>query len=232
MRSGAEPVDPRLLEPHRARLGEVPDDAQRRQVVAQADVLGEPPDPLHHRRHEVDDVGPVGFDGGERRLGVEALEQHDVAAAQQRLARPHRRTVVVQRAGHHEAAVRRQAERRRAHRGRSATGRRRRSAWGGPSSRPTSAPSTPARRRRAAARRRDRPATGSRRAGTRRPSSAARLGADDDLRAGEADDLGELARRQLGRHRLRHGAELPAGDVGDEPVDRVRQGDGDEVTRS
>ena len=31
---GAEPVDPRLLQPHRARLGEVPHHLQRREVVA------------------------------------------------------------------------------------------------------------------------------------------------------------------------------------------------------
>ena len=106
---GAEPVDPRLLQPHRARLGEVPDHPQRREVVGQPGLLGQPPDPLHHRRDQVDDVGPVLGDGRQRRLGVEPLEQHDVTPGEQRLAGHQRRPVVVQRAGHDEAAVERRA---------------------------------------------------------------------------------------------------------------------------
>ena len=61
-----EPVDPRLLQPRRARLGEVPDELQAGQVVGVAHLLREPPDPPHHRRHEVDDVGPVVLDRPQR----------------------------------------------------------------------------------------------------------------------------------------------------------------------
>ena len=69
----------------------------------------------------------------------------------------------------------------------------------------------------------------SRPAGSPVPSSAPGSTPSTTLAAGEVDDVGELAGGQLGRHRLRDGAQLPAGDVGDEPVDRVGQRDRDEV---
>ena len=153
----AEPVDPRLLEPRRARLGEVPDDAQRRHVVAERARRRRGADALHHRRHEVDDVDAVALDRGERCLGVEALQEHDMVAAQPRLARPDRParcgTAVRARACSSSVADSRAA---RAPRCRTRPGRPTRSASDGRSSRPTSGPSTPATRRRAAARRRTR----------------------------------------------------------------------------
>ena len=83
----------------------MPHDAQRRHVVLQAHLVGQPQDPLHHCGDHVDEVGPVVLDVGEHPLGVEALVQHDVTACEQRLARPHGGAVVVQRAGHHHASV-------------------------------------------------------------------------------------------------------------------------------
>ena len=58
-RVGAEPLDPRLLQPRRARRGEVPHDLQRRHVVALAHVVGQLRDARHHRRHDVHRVGVV-----------------------------------------------------------------------------------------------------------------------------------------------------------------------------
>ena len=162
------------------------------------------------------------------RLCVEALEQHHVAPDQQRLARPHRRTVVVQRPGHHEAAVAFESQRRRC-----LVVDERRIA-GDDQLRP---PGRAARRRRLPRRRHGvghrtiievagRPVPDRQAHGVR---EALGLGSHDDLRLGERDDLGELARRELGGHRLRHGAELPTAEVGDEPVHGVRQRNRHEV---
>ena len=102
---GAQPLDPRLLEPRRAGLGEVPHEPQRRQVVALPHLDRQAPDPLHHRGHEVHDVHRVLLDGGEGGLGVEARQHHQVGAGQQRGARPDDGTVVVERPGHQQAPV-------------------------------------------------------------------------------------------------------------------------------
>ena len=111
---GAEPADPGLLQPHRARLGQVPHRAQRVEVVALAHRDRQPPDALHHRGDQVDDLGAVGLDGGQGALGVEPGQDRHVAAPQQRLARPHDRAVVVERPRHDEAAAGLQAQRHRA----------------------------------------------------------------------------------------------------------------------
>ncbi len=151
-----------------------------------------------------------------------------MAAGEQRLARHQRRPVVVQRSGHHEAAVERQPVRRR---GVGVDERR-------------LARHDQLRSPRRAARRRGLPGRGHgvrQRAGVelgrravadgqaRRSGKALRLRADDDLRAGEGDDLAQLASGQLGRHRLRHRPQLPARHVGHEPVGRIGQAHGDEV---
>jgi hypothetical protein len=52
---------------------------------------------------------------------------------------------------------------------------------------------------------------------------------DDDRRLREVDDRLTLSRGQLGRHRLRHGAELPGRDRRLVELDRVGETDGHEV---
>ena len=108
-----------------------------------------------------------------------------------------------------------------------------RSAWGARSIRRRSGPSTPATPRRASGSSLNwRGLVSERemddRVGQLREGLVGR--ADHDLRPGQLDDRREFAARQLRRHRLRDGTDLPAGEVGDEPVDRVRHGDGDERT--
>ena len=104
-RVGAEPLDPLLLQPRRARRGEVPHDLQRRDVVALAHLGRELRDARHHRRHHVHRVRMPAVDQLQRLLRVEATAEHDVIAREQRRDRPHERTVVVQRARHHVRAV-------------------------------------------------------------------------------------------------------------------------------
>ena len=57
---GPQPVDPHLLEPLRAGLGQVPDGPQRGQIVGISQLRRKPPDPFHHRGDEVDSVRAVG----------------------------------------------------------------------------------------------------------------------------------------------------------------------------
>ena len=101
-----QPIDPDLLEPLRTGLGQVPDGTQRGQVVGVTDLFGKPPDPLHHRRDEVDGVRTgSGRWTSQRGLGVETRKDDDVAPAQPCRAGPDDRTVVVQRCRHDHAAA-------------------------------------------------------------------------------------------------------------------------------
>ena len=102
---GAQPIDPDLLQPLRARLGQVPHDAQAGEIERIAHVFGKAPDALHHRWHHVQHGALVLLDRGQRRLRIELLQQSHMVARKQRLAAPHTGAVVVERAGHHQAAV-------------------------------------------------------------------------------------------------------------------------------
>ena len=221
---GPEPVDPRLLQPRRARLGQVPHEPERRQVVALPHLDREAPDALHHRGHQVHDVDRVLLDRGERCLGVEARQHHEVRAGEQRDARPDHRTVVVQRPGHQQAAVGIHPQ------GRAGLGV---LVAGSPATisfgRPVEPPEVGAFH--------DGEVTSGRGASSSegaarspagrqaRPGSRSGFDADHDLRVGELDDGLQLGVGQPVRHGLRDGADLPRRGGRHEPLDRVRQRD-------
>ena len=103
---GAEPLDPGVLEPGRAGLGQVPHDAERRQVVAPrgrrwaAARCASSSSARGRRRRRGGARWPPGWPrrrtGAARRRGCRASSA---------VARPDDRTVVVERAGHDQAAV-------------------------------------------------------------------------------------------------------------------------------
>ena len=106
-RLGAEPVDPLLLQPRRARRAEMPHDLQRRHVVAVA-----------HRRREASRCAPSSSArrratrGGTGRSSCSVRSASNLPPSTTWLPassagdRPHERTVVVQRPGHHHACRR------------------------------------------------------------------------------------------------------------------------------
>ena len=227
---GAEPVDPRLLEPHRARLGEVPHDAQRRQVVAQRG----------RRRAGARCASSSSARGRRHRPGAARWPRACASASKRSSSTTWlpasspcttRRTDRCGTAG--RASTRQPSsdsasgggglgvDQRRVARhdqlrpaGRAARGRRlprRRHRVG-------QRPVVDVGRRTIAERehRRSRRATPGWPPTTTRDSASSTIAASS--RAGS-----------FGRHRLRDRPELPARDVGDHPVDRVGQRDGDEV---
>jgi len=83
----------------------VPDRLERRHVILRPDLVVEPEDPDHHRRHHEHEIWPVLIDRAQRRLGVEAGQQHDVVAVEQPERGRGERRVVVQRTRDQHAAV-------------------------------------------------------------------------------------------------------------------------------
>ena len=171
----------------------------------------------------------MGLDRGERRLGVEARQQHEVVAVHQPFGRPDRWTVVVQRARHHHALVGSHVQHRRH------VGVADRRITRHDQLRPAGAP---ARRRRLPSRRHQleivdvgqvdveadvgRPVTDRQ---ARATGERVGLDAEHDPRIRQLDDRLQLAMWEPGRHRLRHRADPPDGVLGDEPVDRVGERD-------
>ena len=107
----------------------------------------------------------------------------------------------------------------------------RRSAWAGRSSRQRWAPSTRETRPRPTARRRARRAADSRQKGA--PRSTPGGGAIPRMIFGSASStIAELSLWQPGRDRLWNRSDLPRSDGRRDPVDRVRQPDGDHVAHA
>ncbi len=103
---GAQPVDPRPFEPGRTRRGHVEHDLDRAHVAARPLSDRQPPDPLHHRGHQVAPADPVLLDEIEHTARVEAGHQHHVAPAQEAVDGDGERCAVRQRCRHqHRAAV-------------------------------------------------------------------------------------------------------------------------------
>ncbi len=96
----AEPLDPGLFEPGRAGRGKVVGDPQAGEVVSGPLLSRQLPDPQHHGRDQVHVVDPVALHQRQRRGRVEARHD-DVVAAQEEAS--HGRAegaIVVERPGH------------------------------------------------------------------------------------------------------------------------------------
>ena len=188
--SGAEPVDPLLLQPRRARRAR---GATRPSATTRRSGRARRAGSFEMRAII---VGTTYIESGwyrsielQRALGVELAAEHHVVAREQRGHRPHERTVVVQRPGHHRACRSSVIISSGFGVGIDQRGRGRRgSASAGRCCRPTSSPSTdptPCRgadRRRAARRRR--PAARQ----ARRARMIGRIDTDDQRGLGELDD--------------------------------------------
>ena len=221
----ADPLDPRLPEPGRARRRGVEYRLERGDIGCPALVPGQPPDPRHHRRHHVEPGHLVLLDEPHRLQGVEPGHQDDVAAGPYRGGREGERAVVVERPGHQHLPVRPRAEQGRGRRRRlNRRGRCRHDQLG-----PPGAPA--AGHGLQLGGHAGREAAGGQFRGHRlqhRPAAGLRLGhAGDQRRAGHVQEGDALGGRKPAGDGLRHRADGPRGEHGHHEVRRVGQADRD-----
>ena len=101
----AQPVDPELLEPGRDRRRRVPDRFERGHVPRLVELVGQPGDAVHHRRHQADPLHTVAFDQRQEFLGIEPGHADNRSPVKHHHMRHGEGEVVIERGGVQHHAV-------------------------------------------------------------------------------------------------------------------------------